>query len=59
MRAGAGRAGSIRGGFAGTVSPNSDQPATAAVFAAPGELARAAQICAGLSGIFDACRDVG
>jgi hypothetical protein len=32
-------------GFAGTVTPNSNQPATAAVFAAPGELARSMQIC--------------
>jgi hypothetical protein len=38
--------------LAGTVSPNSNQPATAAVFAAPGELGRAAQICVPFVGDF-------
>jgi hypothetical protein len=43
---------SVAPGFAGTVSPMSDQPATATVFAAPGELARAAQICVRFVGDF-------
>jgi hypothetical protein len=34
------------------VSPNSDQAATSTVFAAPGELARAAQICVPFIGDF-------
>jgi hypothetical protein len=48
----------IAPGFGGTVSPKSDQPATEAVFAAPGELARATQICLRLSGNFEAKRPV-
>jgi hypothetical protein len=36
---------SVAPGFGGTVSPKSDQPATEAVLAAAGELARATQIC--------------
>ena len=49
---------SVAPGFAGTVPPNSNQPATKAVFAAPGELARAGQICVRfVSEIFDlTCR---
>jgi hypothetical protein len=43
---------SVAPGFAGTVSPMSDQPATEAVFAAPGELARATQICVRFVGDF-------
>jgi hypothetical protein len=43
---------SVAPGFGGTVSPKSDQPATATVFAAPGELARAAQICVRFVGDF-------
>jgi hypothetical protein len=43
---------SVAPGFAGTVSPNSNQPATATVFAASGELARAAQICVRFVGDF-------
>jgi hypothetical protein len=43
---------SVAPAFAGTVSPNSDQPATATVFAAPGEFARAAQICVRFVGDF-------
>ena len=43
---------SVRPAFAGTVSPNSNQPATDAVFAAAGELARATQICVRFVGDF-------
>jgi hypothetical protein len=43
---------SVAPGFAGTVSPMSNQPATEAVFAAPGELALAAQICVRFVGDF-------
>jgi hypothetical protein len=43
---------SVAPGFAGTVSPNSNQPATEAVFAAPGELAQATQICVRFVGDF-------
>jgi hypothetical protein len=43
---------SVAPAFAGTVSPNSDQPATSTVFAAPGELARAALICVRFVGDF-------
>jgi hypothetical protein len=43
---------SVAPGFAGTVSPNSNQPATATVFAAPGEFARAIQICVRFVGDF-------
>jgi hypothetical protein len=43
---------SVAPGFAGTVSPNSNQPATEAVFAAPGELAQATQICLRFVGDF-------
>jgi hypothetical protein len=35
-----------------TVSPNSNQPATATVFAAPGEFARVTQICVRFVGDF-------
>jgi hypothetical protein len=43
---------SVAPAFAGTVSPNSDQPATSTIFAAPGELARAVQICLRFVGDF-------
>jgi hypothetical protein len=43
---------SVAPAFAGTVSPNSNQPATSTVFAAPGELARAVQICLRFVGDF-------
>jgi hypothetical protein len=43
---------SVAPAFAGTVSPNSNQPATATVFAAPGELARVIQICVRFVGDF-------
>jgi hypothetical protein len=43
---------SVAPGFAGTISPNSNQPATATVFAAPGEFARVTQICVRFVGDF-------
>jgi hypothetical protein len=43
---------SVAPGFAGTVSPNSNQPATEAIFSAPGEFARATQICVRFVGDF-------
>jgi hypothetical protein len=43
---------SVAPAFAGTVSPNSDQPATSTIFAAPGEFARAVQICVRFVGDF-------
>ena len=43
---------SVAPGFAGTVSPNSDQPATATIFSAQGEFARATQICVRFVGDF-------
>jgi hypothetical protein len=43
---------SVSPGFAGTVSPNSDQPATSTVFAAAEELARATQLCVRFVGDF-------
>jgi hypothetical protein len=43
---------SVAPGFAGTVSPNSDQPATATIFSAQGEFARATQLCVRFVGDF-------
>jgi hypothetical protein len=43
---------SVAPGFAGTVSPNSNQPASGTVFAAPGEFARVTQICVRFVGDF-------
>jgi hypothetical protein len=43
---------SVAPAFAGTVSPMSNQPATAAVFYAAGELAQATQICVRFTGDF-------
>lgn len=43
---------SVAPAFAGTVSPNSNQPATAAIFSAAGELAQATQICVRFTGDF-------
>jgi hypothetical protein len=43
---------SVEPGFAGTVSPNSDQPATRTIFAAPGELAKATNLCVRFVGDF-------
>jgi hypothetical protein len=43
---------SVAPGFGGTVSPNSNQPATEAVFAAPGELAQTTKICVRFVGEF-------
>lgn len=43
---------SVAPGFGGTVSPHSKQPATEAVFASAGELAKATQICVRWTGDF-------
>jgi hypothetical protein len=43
---------SVAPGFAGTVAPNSNQPATGTMFAAPGEFARVTQICVRFAGDF-------
>jgi hypothetical protein len=43
---------SVEPGFAGTVSPKSDQPATTTIFAAPGELAKATNLCVRFVGDF-------
>ena len=43
---------SVAPAFAGTVSPQSNQPATNTVFARPGELKRATQICVRFVGDF-------
>jgi hypothetical protein len=43
---------SVEPAFAGTVSPHSEQPATSAIFAQPGELSRVTKVCIKFEGDF-------
>lgn len=43
---------SVEPAFAGTVSPNAEQPATSAIFSQPGELSRVTKVCIRFEGDF-------